>query len=145
MCQLLLVVEAAEKSGALITADFAMNENRDVYAVPGSIFSVSSNGTNKLIQQGARLFLTPNDLLEDLGLSHSKVTPRASDGQMRGMDTLLNYIPYDNSVSAEELIYLSRLDSATMQTTLLQLELCGLIEADSANRYTRITKEWKNG
>jgi DNA processing protein len=61
-----LVIEAREKSGSLITADLALNEGREVFAVPGSIFSEPSKGTNNLIQQGAKLIQSVSDILSEL-------------------------------------------------------------------------------
>ena len=59
-----VVVEAGETSGALITATFAAEQGRDVLAVPGNINAPQSKGTNRLIQQGARPLLKPEDVLE---------------------------------------------------------------------------------
>ena len=64
-----IIVEAGEDSGALITADYAAEQGRDVFAVPGSIFQRSSRGTNKLIQQGAQPVLGAGDVLEELNLA----------------------------------------------------------------------------
>jgi DNA processing protein len=64
-----VVVEAGDVSGALITADFAAEQGRDVFAVPGSIFQRSARGTNKLIQQGAKLVTSVGDVLEELNLA----------------------------------------------------------------------------
>ena len=61
-----LVVEASQKSGALITANIAANENREVYVIPGQIDSIQSLGTNQLIQKGARLVTSANEILEDI-------------------------------------------------------------------------------
>lgn len=69
MARAVVVVEAGETSGALITAAFAADQGREVFAVPGSIFSLQSKGTNRLIQQGARPLLDCDELLEGLNLA----------------------------------------------------------------------------
>ncbi|MBS8263446.1 DNA-protecting protein DprA [Mesobacillus boroniphilus] len=63
-----LVIEARKKSGSLITADFALNEGRDVFAIPGSILTPDSDGVHYLIQQGAKLVKSSEDILEELGM-----------------------------------------------------------------------------
>lgn len=63
-----LIIEAKRKSGSLITANYAVNEGREVFSLPGSIFNPYSNGTNDLIQQGAKLVTTAEDILEELGV-----------------------------------------------------------------------------
>ena len=71
LSQAVLIVEAQQRSGSLITAQFALEQNRDVYAVPGSIFSSCQRGTNELIAQGARPVLDAESFLSELGLSAS--------------------------------------------------------------------------
>ena len=60
-----VVVEAKERSGTFITVDYALEQGKDVYAIPGNIFQRNSIGTNKLISQGAKLIISIDDILED--------------------------------------------------------------------------------
>lgn len=72
----MVVVEAGEKSGALITADFALEQGRDVFSVPGKVDSYTSRGTNKLIKQGAKLIETSDDIFEELELEIARCTKK---------------------------------------------------------------------
>jgi len=135
-----IVVEAAEKSGALITADFALEEGRDVFAVPGSIFSESSKGTHRLIKQGAKLIDSTADIFEEYHLEFankkSAVIELSTDEK-----TVYEVLAYDAPVGIEEIIMKANLNPATVTYTLLQLELRGLVIEHSGKRYLRIAKE----
>ncbi len=127
-----LVIEAEEKSGTLITARLAVDYNRNVFAVPGSIFSAPSKGTNKLIRQGATPITSAQDLLEELGL----VAPAGfnTDTAQEPLDLTL-YTPeeqailvlLDEPLSREEILATVSLEPATTLSTLIILEIKGLI------------------
>lgn len=72
LSDVILVVEAGEKSGSLITASWAEEQNKEVYAVPGPITKETSKGTNLLIQRGAKMALSPDNVLSDLGVLYRK-------------------------------------------------------------------------
>ena len=136
-----LVVEAAEKSGALITADLALEENRDVYAIPGSVFSEASKGTHRLIQQGARLIASVEDILQELGLNGSEARQSAPVKLTAAERLVLAALSSDAAKPLEALIQELDLPAADLQVLLLQLELSGQVEKDRSMRYIKVARE----
>ena len=131
-----LVVEAGQTSGALITAQMALEQNREVFAVPGSIFSAASQGTNNLIKEGAKLVQNYTDILEELNLvaisrqtEVSAVVPE-SDTEAR----LLKYLS-DEPSHIDEICRGSQLPMATVNSTLAMMELRGLIKQVGGMNY----------
>jgi DNA processing protein len=118
-----VVVEARERSGALITADFALELGREVFAVPGEITSTLSSGTNGLIRQGAAPLLSSDDVFAALGVEVSRpqqpsVSPAAG--------TVLDLV-VETPRSADELVRASGLPSSEISAALVELELAGLV------------------
>src|SRR5213593_230489 len=128
-----LVVEAGLNSGALITAAQALEQGRSVYAVPGHINAPSAMGSNRLIQQGAKLVMDASDILEDLQilLPETKPSPEAA---ARALPPLSNeerrvYDAIDaTETSIDDIAAKSELPSAAVSSTLLQLELKRLVK-----------------
>jgi DNA processing protein len=87
LARAVVVVEAAERSGALITVDHALDLGREVFAVPGSVVSRQSRGTNALIREGARILVEPEQLLEELGIGPSCLAPGSSAGPPHHLGT----------------------------------------------------------
>jgi DNA processing protein len=132
-----LVVEAGESSGAIITANMALEQNREVFAIPGSILSPVSRGTNHLIQEGAKLVTDYRDILEELNL-----TAVAQQIEMKGVlpetDTeaaLLKQLGAE-PVHIDEVCRLSGLPVATVSSTLAMMELKGLVKQVGAMNYS---------
>ncbi len=104
MCRATLVIEAEEKSGTLITARLATEYNRDVLAVPGSIYSPNSKGTNRLIRQGATPITSVDDLLDALDLkkddtnNQQKLFADLSSEELRVIDILREPMPRDDLI-----------------------------------------------
>jgi DNA processing protein len=123
LCQATIVVEARERSGALITADFALEEGRDVLAVPGEITSSLSAGTNALLKLGATPVTGAHDVLALYDLE-------PVDTQTRSLgpvaDELLGRLR-DESLTADELVRAAGLDSASGAAALMELELAGRV------------------
>jgi DNA processing protein len=129
----ILVVEAGLNSGALITASQAIEQGRSVYAVPGHISAPSAQGSNRLIQQGAKLVMDASDILDDLQilLPETKPSPEAAARPLPTLSADERRI-YDAIESTEtaidEIAAKCQLPSATVSSTLLRLELKRLVK-----------------
>ena len=129
-----VVVEASEKSGSLITARYALEQGRDVMAVPGSILSGRNGGSHALLKDGARVVETADDILQELGWSSA---PRPK-GQAKSLteDPLLAQMDPGETYGLEELTELSGLPGPRLLAALTALELAGLIVA-TGGRFIR--------
>jgi DNA processing protein len=127
-----VIVEAAARSGALITARLALEEGREVLAVPGSIFSELSLGPNALLRMGARPLLTPKDLLDELSAAD------AGEGcDQEPPAGLLRFLARGEAVSIDELASRTSTAINDLLPELLELELTAKIERLDDGRYCR--------
>jgi len=129
-----VVIEAPEKSGALITATCALEQNREVFAVPGSIYSKNSVGTNKLIQIGAKLVNSANDILDELNLPLLKEKSKNFKPETKEEEILVSIITRE-PVHLDEIVKQSRLNSALASSTLIMLELKGIVKHQGGGYY----------
>ena len=157
-----LIIEATLHSGSLITAGFALEQGREVYAVPGSPNDARSHGPNKLIKEGATLIETAQDILETLTTHDFKRSnPKFKQGDLfakaldkeikianipdtqspllsaSGDTDILQYLTPEG-VGIDEIIRTSGLDSSTLSLRLLELELDGKIEYLAGNKVALI-------
>lgn len=123
-----VVIEAGLSSGARITADFAAEQGREVFAVPGSIFARGSRGTNELIQQGAKMVCNVNDVLEELNLTmvSEQAQARAVIPENETEALLLQHLSAE-PVHVDELGRSVRLPIAEVSSTLALMELKGMV------------------
>jgi DNA processing protein len=140
-----LVVEAAKRSGSLITARLAAEQGREIFAIPGSIHNPMSRGCHQLIRQGAKLVESADDIVSELGpmvghLMQSAIqdAPETGDSEHHDVDyeKLLQTLSYDPA-SADELAEQSGLTIDQVSSMLLILELEKKIEAQAGGRYSR--------
>jgi DNA processing protein len=123
-----LVAEAGEGSGALITARLALEQNREVFAIPGSILSPTSKGTNRLIQDGAKLVRDTSDILEELNLTmvpqQVELKEIAPSDETEAL--LLRQLSYEPT-HIDDICHSSRLPIPVVSSTLAMMELKGMV------------------
>ncbi|MFQ5900848.1 MAG: DNA-processing protein DprA [Thermodesulfobacteriota bacterium] len=138
-----VIVEASMRSGSLITARLALEQGREVFAIPGNITSNRSHGTNRLIKQGAKLVENIDDILEELipqieGRKNSnpivdKLPEIALCAEEKGVLETLNHEPKHIDTIIRE----SRLNSSKVSVTLLNMEIKGIIKGHPGKYYTK--------
>ena len=122
LCAVTVVVEARERSGALITADLALEEGREVFAVPGEITSALSRGANNLLRLGAAPLTAPQDVLEVFGIETADAKPPDLSETATAVLVRLR----DGPASADELVRTTGLETGTLASALTELELAGV-------------------
>ena len=140
-----MVVEAAERSGSLITATYALEQGREVFAVPGSPLDPRARGSNRLIREGATLTETADDVLAVLrpifGQSFGETSPRESApatpppaDRAEGIRALVEEKLGPAPVEVDELVRQCGVPAADVLTVLLELELAGRVQRQPGNR-----------
>ena len=135
-----LVTEAGEKSGAMWTVRHALEQNREVFCVPGSVFSPASSGTNLLIQEGAKLVMGYNDVLEELNLSaavQQLELPSLPEPQDETESAVLGHLSHE-PVHIDDLRRELDLPIAQVSSALAMMEIKGLVKQVGGMHYIRV-------
>ncbi len=147
LCKATLVVEAALKSGSLITARMAVDQGKDVFAIPGSIHSTHARGCHALIKQGAKLVETAQDILEEMAPTGYSVaaggaqdSPDVSDDySLDDTDPLHSALGFD-PIGLDALLARTGMNTASLQVRLMELELEGMVSRLPGGMFQRLVR-----
>lgn len=160
LCRAVIVVQAARRSGSLITARLALEQGREVMAVPGDVRTGANAGGHALIRDGARLVECASDILEELGWARVARAERAERGDddrehggVQGTSemgvpaapaaaALLRQVAREDGVTLDELLVETGRNGGDLLGELLDLELAGLVRRDAAGRFLRAERKW---
>ena len=133
----IVVVEAQEKSGAMITVGFALEQGKDVFAVPGLVTSPNSRGPHILLQEGARLVSGVEDILEEWGMDRGPAFTKVNKEGREKSYPVFEYIGFE-PVHLDRILEMSRLTPGETASQLLKLEIAGKIKSLPGNIYVRL-------
>jgi DNA processing protein len=137
-----VVVEAGEQSGSLITARCALEQGRDVLAVPGNVLNARNRGGHMLLRDGAKIVETADDIFEELGMGTAvqggREAPLAPSAAV--LEPLLAHLPLGEAIDLDAISERSGLSTARLLPRLLELELRGLVRRAGAGRFVRFDR-----
>ena len=137
----IVVIEASKKSGSLITANFALNQGKDVFAVPGNVYNYKSKGTNYLIKTGAYLIENGKEIVEILFPERVEKKPAGAINKIDFPSPVhenVYKIIRENSLNIDELVVKTKLDITSLSSALIELELSGFIKEETGKVYVAI-------
>ncbi len=129
----LVIIEAGETSGALLTARWALEQGKEIFALPGPFDSEKSRGTNRLIKEGARIITNVNDILEEFGLTRSE----RKEIQLTSKEQEIFQLLEGDPVHIDQLVLKTSMDVTEILSILLGLELKGLIRQIPGKYFVR--------
>lgn len=141
MSDAVIVIQAGEKSGSLITANYAVNQGKDVFAVPGDVFLPESKGCNNLIKDGASMFTNVSDLLNSISFNLKKENKTSKNGEKQeetGFNKLILNILDNNILHIDDIIRVTNIDTSIIYELLCELQFENKIEVIPGDYYTKI-------
>jgi len=140
LSEIIIVVEAGTKSGSLITVRLALDQGKSIMAVPGSVFSEQSKGTNQLIKEGAEPILSVQDIFDftDLSFTEINTITNSKEGKLNKVESKLSTIISNNPIHIDDIIKISNIDIKRVYELLFEMQFRNEILCLSGNYYVRV-------